>query len=157
LIRSRRVFRAGVAALAAASGLALALAASGARVRPEAKLGLWAMQEPEIVYVPQREAQQLLAQQQALNVIYSPEGQTDMWIRIAEAIDKDAVNDPALPPVPDAIKDEAGRAQQEQDLEREVQKNYNHGQEPGPFGFASGVQTLSMGGQEFALVPLAEQ
>ena len=143
-----------MAALAAASGLALA-AGSLSRVRPEAKLGLWAIPEPEIVYVPQREAQQLLAQQQALNVIYSPEGQTDMWIRIAEAIDKDAVNDPALPPVPDAIKDEAGRAQQEQDLEREVQQNYN--QPVGPYGFASGVQTLSMGGQEFALVPLTEQ
>jgi hypothetical protein len=44
----------------------------------------------------------------------------------------------------------------EQDLEREVQKNYNHGQAVGPYGFAAGVQTLSMGGREFALVPLEQ-
>jgi hypothetical protein len=101
---------AGVAALAAATVFALALAV-GAPAGPGAKLGIWAVPEPEIVYLPQREAQQLLAQQQALGLVYSPEGQTDMWIRIAEAIDKDAVNNPALPPVSDAIKDEAAKAQ----------------------------------------------
>ena len=102
---------AGVAALAAANVFAMALALGAPAAGPGAKLGIWAVPEPEIVYLPQREAQQLLAQQQALGLVYSPEGQTDMWIRIAEAIDKDAVNNPALPPVSDAIKDEAAKAQ----------------------------------------------
>ncbi len=106
-----RLLGAGVAALAAATVFALALAVGAPAAGPGAKLGIWAAPEPEIVYLPRREAQQLLAQQQALDLVYSPEGQTDMWIRIAEAIDKDAVNNPALPPVSDAIKDEAAKAQ----------------------------------------------
>jgi hypothetical protein len=71
--------------------------------------------------------------------------QTDMWIRIAEAIDKDAVNDPALPPVPDEIADEAQRAKAEQDLERGAQQSYYAGQQNDtPFGFfAPRTETLN--------------
>ncbi len=96
--------------LAATTMFALALAVGANAAGTEEKMGKW-VPEPEVVYLPQREAQQLLAQQQALDLVYSPEGQTDMWIRIAEAIDKDAVNNPALPPVSDAIKEEAAKAQ----------------------------------------------
>jgi len=80
-------------------------------------------QQPEVVYIPRREAQQLLAMEQRLSVIYSPEAQTDMWIKIAEAIDHDAVNDPALPPVSDAISTEAAQAQAEQEAEKKAMQN----------------------------------
>mmetsp|Transcript_16509 Transcript_16509/g.32998 ORF Transcript_16509/g.32998 Transcript_16509/m.32998 type:complete len:163 (+) Transcript_16509:2-490(+) len=53
--------------------------------------------------------------------------EADMWIRIAEAIDHDRVNDPALPPVSDAIQEEVAGAQKEQDLEREAMQNYYNG------------------------------
>jgi hypothetical protein len=131
----------------------------GGAIGREAKLmmGSWVVAEqPGVVYLPRaalRQQSLRRTSQQSLSVVYSPEAQTDMWIRIAEAIDKDAVNDPALPPVPDAIADEAGRAQAEQDAEREAQKNFYAGQaDSTPFGFfAPRAQTLSMG---YALVPV---
>lgn len=67
-------------------GLTL-LAADGAR-RPMERLGVLTG-PPEIVYIPAAEAKQLqLLREQQL--IWTPEGQTDMWIKIAEAIDHDA-------------------------------------------------------------------
>ena len=77
---------------------------------------------PEVVYVSPIEMQNLLAQRQGLDVIWSPESQTDMWLKVAEAIDKDRVNNPALPPVSDAISAEAKQAQAEQQAERDAQK-----------------------------------
>ena len=134
------------AVLCALAGMLLVLARS--QVHDETKstklMGSWVAVE----YLPGA-----ALRQQTLSVVYSPESQTDMWIRIAEAIDKDAVNDPALPPVPDAIAEEAGRAQAEQDAEREAQKNFYEGQaDSTPFGFfAPQAQTLSMG---YELVPV---
>jgi len=135
-------------------GLVLALTSAASSAHPEAKMGMFAMprqQQPGVVYIPRREAQQLLAMEQRLSVIYSPEAQTDMWIKIAEAIDHDAVNDPALPPVSDAISAEAAKAQAEQEAEQKAMQN---GGVPGPFGLsAPHSQELVMGrsGQEFAL------
>ena len=76
---------------------------------------------PEVVYVSPIEMH-LLALRQGLDVIWSPESQTDMWLKVAEAIDKDRVNNPALPPVSDAISAEAKQAQAEQQAERDAQK-----------------------------------
>jgi len=138
-------------------GLVLAATSAASPARPEAKMGLFELprqQQPEVVYIPRREAQQLLAMEQRLSVIYSPEAQTDMWIKIAEAIDHDAVNDPALPPVSDAISTEAAQAQAEQEAEKKAMQN------AGPSGFsAPHSQTLVMGrgGQEFALVPVIQE
>ena len=149
--RSRRAVSA--LALVAAVGLVAVAVATGSTA-PQSKLGLWGSaisESPELVYIPSREAQQLLAQHQSLNVIYSPEGQTDMWIKIAEAIDHDAVNNPALPPVSDEIQAEAARAAAEQQAEYDAQQAYNQGQ-----GSAAPVQTLMMGGQEYALVPMVD-
>lgn len=141
---------AAAAALVVAS--CLFAVATSSTATAQSKLGmLGGAMSPELVYIPSREAQHLLAQHQSLSVIYSPEGQTDMWIKIAEAIDHDAVNDPALPPVSDEIQAEAARAAAEQKAEYDAQQAYNQGH-----GSAAPVQTLVMGGQEYALVPVIE-
>jgi predicted RNase H-like nuclease (RuvC/YqgF family) len=52
-----------------------------------------------------------------------------MWIRIAEAIDWDAVNDPALPPVSDEIQAEVEIAEQEQQIQWDIEQAQRQGEQ----------------------------
>lgn len=148
--RSRR------AAVAAAVGLAASgflFAATGTlTVTAESKLGLLgAGSGARVVYIPQR----LLARNVVTNldeIIWSPDV-TDQWIKVGEAIDHDAVNKnlPALPP------GDMGGAIGEYKNEHDSRKHFSEGNpNDANSWFAAPVQNLHVGGQGFALVPVAE-
>jgi hypothetical protein len=93
MVRKELMLRAALLTLAASSGIILVAMNSGVLPAPEERLGIFSgqPQQPEVVYIPRMEAQQLLAaadaaRQQSLNVVWSPEAQTDMWIKIAEVL-----------------------------------------------------------------------